>query len=335
MIRGDSNVSGALGSVVAFNGGYALTKDLDQKNSNATVNLYVGANSNAVGEDNFFLHNQYNMTNATSSFLLPNGKVNIPKVWSDVETNPSDVVFATSILNSNGPATRENSVFPGDIVSILLPNRTVTNVTVIAIMNGITLSGFVSYSNAISQRMQNNGSQFALMSLNNSANANDVSIKLKRDFLSLGMQVIVLPTILNQLLQEQQGFYTLFQGFLGLGLVVGIAGLSIIAIRAVVERRQEIGMVRALGFTRSMVLGSFLLENSYVALLGILIGAILAVDLGYAIVSSLSFSVPYIIPWASILEISLLAYAFAMLGTIWSALRAARTLPAEALRYIE
>ena len=56
---------------------------------------------------------------------------------------------------------------------------------------------------------------------------------------------------------------SLLQGFMGLGLVVGIAA------RSVVERRQQIGVLRALGFQKEMVHLTFLLESSFVALLGI------------------------------------------------------------------
>src|SRR5207244_762498 len=78
----------------------------------------------------------------------------------------------------------------------------------------------------------------------------------------------------------------IFEAFLALGLVVGIAGLGIISIRSVVERRKEIGVLRAMGYRKNMILAAFLLENSYVALLGILIGIVLGIDLGYAIATS-------------------------------------------------
>jgi len=111
-------------------------------------------------------------------------------------------------------------------------------------------------------------------------------------------------------------------------------GLSIISIRAVVERRQEIVMVRALRFTKRMVLGSFPLENSFVAVLRILIGALLAIDLGYPFATSIP-NVVYVPPLLGIAEIMVVVYGFAMLGTVFSALRAATTTPAEALRYNE
>ena len=55
----------------------------------------------------------------------------------------------------------------------------------------------------------------------------------------------------DKLLDDQraasQGFLLLFQGFMGMGLIIGIAALGVIAFRAVVERRQQIGMLRAIG----------------------------------------------------------------------------------------
>ena len=64
----------------------------------------------------------------------------------------------------------------------------------------------------------------------------------------------------------------LLQAFMGLGLIVGSASIGIVSARAVVERRQQIGMLRAIGYQRWMIQWSFLLEASFVALLGIGLG---------------------------------------------------------------
>jgi len=64
---------------------------------------------------------------------------------------------------------------------------------------------------------------------------------------------------------EEQGWYTgiltIMMSFFGLGLVVGIAAVGVVAFRAVVERRQRIGMLRALGFQRSLISLVFLIES--------------------------------------------------------------------------
>ncbi|MDP8923992.1 MAG: FtsX-like permease family protein, partial [Chloroflexota bacterium] len=128
----------------------------------------------------------------------------------------------------------------------------------------------------------------------------------------------------------------LLQAFIGVGLLAGIAGLGVISTRAVVERRQQIGMLRALGFTRRAVQASFLIEASLIALLGILVGTLLGLGLSYRLVEYLGREFPEIvfaIPWGQIGGIALFAYVASMLTTFLPAWQAGRISPAEALRY--
>lgn len=128
----------------------------------------------------------------------------------------------------------------------------------------------------------------------------------------------------------------LLQGFMSLGLLVGIAALGVITARAVVERRQQIGMLRAIGFQKSMVGLSFLLESSFIALLGILLGVATGLLLGYNLVESIAKTTPNLTfeaPWLQIVAIVVIAYLFSLLTTILPARQASRIFPAEALRY--
>ncbi len=131
-------------------------------------------------------------------------------------------------------------------------------------------------------------------------------------------------------------FNTLLQGFMGLGLIVGIAALGVIAARAVVERRQQIGVLRAMGFQRSQVQLSFLLESSFVALLGIAIGIGLGLALSRNVINGFAEQVPgvrYEIPWLQVLLLAGLAYLSSLLTTFVPARQASRVPPAEALRF--
>ena len=85
---------------------------------------------------------------------------------------------------------------------------------------------------------------------------------------------------------QSTAFQYLFEGFMGLGLIVGIAALGVIAFRTVAERRQQIGMLRALGCTRRLVALSFFMESSFIALAGIVMGLLLGSALSYNLLSS-------------------------------------------------
>ena len=130
----------------------------------------------------------------------------------------------------------------------------------------------------------------------------------------------------------------IIEGFMALGLVVGVAALGVISARAVVERRQQVGVLRAIGFRRGLVQAVFLLESSFVALTAIVVGIALGLLLAWNIVqdsrSQSSWSdVTLVVPWTNLALVFLVVYGVALLATLAPSLRAARIRPAEALRY--
>jgi hypothetical protein len=80
--------------------------------------------------------------------------------------------------------------------------------------------------------------------------------------------------------------------YLGLGLLFGAFSVGVITSRAVVERRQLIGMLRALGFSRLAVGGLFLLETSFLITLSQLVGSVLAWWLVLQVASQFARNVP-------------------------------------------
>ena len=133
-----------------------------------------------------------------------------------------------------------------------------------------------------------------------------------------------------------RGFFQLMQGFLALGLIVGIAGLGVVMVRAVRERRRNIGVLRALGFPARVVRRAFLLESSFVALEGILLGTALSIVTSYLLFKNddeLNASgVGFPIPWASIAVLVAAAAVASILATVWPARQASKIRPAVALR---
>ncbi|HRW09695.1 MAG TPA: FtsX-like permease family protein, partial [Caldilineaceae bacterium] len=164
-----------------------------------------------------------------------------------------------------------------------------------------------------------------------------VARELERAFLSSGLDAAVMAETFAARRNVTRGILQLFQGFMALGLLVGIAALGVISSRTVVERRQQVGMLRAIGYHSRMVAFSFVLEASFIALTGIFIGAAAGLILGQNIVATfftgLTPAARQALPWLQIGLILLLAYGFSLLTTILPAYQAARIYPAEALRY--
>jgi len=118
---------------------------------------------------------------------------------------------------------------------------------------------------------------------------------------------------------------------------VGIAGLGIITIRNVAERRQEIGVMRAIGYQRDMILKVFLLETSFMSLLGIAIGTLMGLAISYTIFEWGGFSKisVFVVPWGEILLVLVIAFVITLAATLPPSRRAARLAPAEALRRVD
>jgi putative ABC transport system permease protein len=124
-------------------------------------------------------------------------------------------------------------------------------------------------------------------------------------------------------------FDTLFLGLGAVALLVGAVGVANIMIISVLERRQEIGLRRALGATKGQIRAQFLAEAILLALAGGAAGDVAgaAATVGYAHAKGWAIVIP---PeaWAGGLGAALLIGALAGLVP---AVRAARLSPTEAL----
>jgi putative ABC transport system permease protein len=178
---------------------------------------------------------------------------------------------------------------------------------------------------------------FLLTTRNRDKTAVGVAHAVESTLLEQGVQANSIHQEIQDAAQQSTGFQLLFEGFMGLGLVVGIAALGVIAFRTVVERRQQIGMLRAIGYTRRLVALSFFLESSFIALTGIAMGVTLGVALSYNLLANPDFTagtqIEFHVPWLRLGIIGAIAYGFSALMTLLPARAASRVPVAEALRY--
>ena len=160
--------------------------------------------------------------------------------------------------------------------------------------------------------------------------------RLEQVYFAYGLQTIDIREQIGQAFDATQEVLILMEAYLGIGLLVGIAGLAVVTLRAVVERRTQIGALRAIGFTQGMVLRMFLLEIALIAVLGVGIGVGLGIVFAYKVyLVYFAGIVTFGIPWTNLGVIVGIASAAAVACTAQPAIRASRIPPAEALRYSE
>jgi putative ABC transport system permease protein len=151
-----------------------------------------------------------------------------------------------------------------------------------------------------------------------------------------GVQAESIHKLIDDASAQDRAFTRMFQGFMALGLFVGIAALGVIAFRSVVERRQQIGMLRAIGYQTESVTLTFMLESAFVALMGILSGVVGGVIVSRNIFTTGQFSgegVDFTMPWGEVMIFVVLAFAVSLFMTWWPSRSAAQVPVADALRY--
>jgi putative ABC transport system permease protein len=177
-----------------------------------------------------------------------------------------------------------------------------------------------------------------LVALRPGVDAKAAAAKLEAAFLANGLEADSLKKLLADAVSANLTMNRLVMGFMALGLIVGVAALGVISARAVVERRQHIGVLRAIGFSRRMVQLSFLIESSFVALCAILVGTGLGLVVAHNVIANSRRqpsweNISFDVPWASLGAIFLVVYLVSLATTWVPARRASRIYPAEALRY--
>lgn len=136
-------------------------------------------------------------------------------------------------------------------------------------------------------------------------------------------------------LDEQEGFFQMLEGYLGFGLLIGIAGLGVVLIRSVRERRRELGMLAAIGVPVGQTRRAFLIEASFIGVQGVLLGIGLGLVSAWQVLTrtaafedDLTFDIPVL--WLAGLMV--IAVGASLGAAAIPARRAGRVPPAVALR---
>jgi putative ABC transport system permease protein len=259
-------------------------------------------------------------------------------VWQAVLGNPSLVIVDGGLAGGQGNFMGQGSSFAvkvGQWMQVQSRDGIWHNVTVAGIMKQAYFNGvFVSNATARAQYGAD-GYSILLVNFRQGLNVDQQATLLEREFLSYSVTTISVKSLAQELVRTIDGIFNLLKGFLALGLVIGIVGLGIMTIRSIHERRLEIGMMRALGYTRRMVVVNFAIESAFVSALGIVIGAILGVIIGYQIhlMAFQSMGYAFVIDWFPIIAVCLLAFLATVLCVFPAARGASRVSPAEVLRF--
>ena len=137
--------------------------------------------------------------------------------------------------------------------------------------------------------------------------------------------------ILNTASSVTGTFTTLLGGIAAISLLVGGIGIMNIMLVTVTERTREVGLRKALGAQKKVIITQFLIESIILTLTGGIMGMMLGIGVSYLL--SHFMSVPFTISTVSIfLAIGVSAVIGIVFG-LYPANKASNLQPIEALRY--
>ena len=266
------------------------------------------------------------------------------EVWAAVLADPSLVIIDSSLIPHpvgavNPPPTLNLTVGSPILVSDptnLGVNRTVYVAGILKAESSVMLSGIYIQSDFAAERFDAKA-QIVWFSMPNGTSVSaqeHAADEIERGMIEEGVGVFVIEVAFAKAQSFFLSIFNLLKAFLALGLAVGIAGLAVVTIRNVSERQHQIGILRALGFHRVMVVWTFLVELSWISFLGILNGALVGIGFHYALYDRFlkDEGAEFIMPWNEIALIVLGAYVLTLIATLWPVRKAASIRPAEALR---
>lgn len=122
-------------------------------------------------------------------------------------------------------------------------------------------------------------------------------------------------------------------GLLGLAVIISILGIINTLALSIIERRQEIGMLRAIGVQRPEIRRMIRLESLQIAVFGAISGVILGLALGWSLLTVLADEGlgTIVVPWGQIGGMLIGSAVVGVIAALWPAAKAAKTPPLAAI----
>jgi hypothetical protein len=140
---------------------------------------------------------------------------------------------------------------------------------------------------------------------------------------------------LEAFLAVAQTLISMVSLLIGMALLTGVLAIGILALRAVVERRHAIGVLRSIGYRRWDVVTGIAAEAIITTSIGVAVGLAMGAYFGAIFLRSGYPDAPYRLDWGAIGTTLALIYGTLILVTIAPAVQTARLPPAQALRLQE
>lgn len=155
-----------------------------------------------------------------------------------------------------------------------------------------------------------------------------VSQHLTRRYADRGMTVTSSQQRIAAFMSVENTYLSIFQSLGAMGLLIGTVGLGVVVLRNMLERRRELALLRAVGYTRPRIGRLIVIEHAMLLVAGMVAGVVSAAVAVWPAIASGTGQVPIgsLLGWLTVIAIVgvvsvVLATAAAVRGPLLTALR--------------
>lgn len=237
------------------------------------------------------------------------------------------VLDKDGILVSEKLAEREN-LKVGSVIPVTFGDGVTRDLTVRALYIHNDLAGDRVISRETFAGTTVSSFDFSVyITLENGADSTKVRAALQKSVDDYGQGTLLSR---EEYIDEQAGqvnqLLGLIYGLLALSVIIAVVGIIITLLLSVFERQREIGLLRAVGMTRSQVRTTVRWESVITSLLGAVLGILLGIGLGWVIVFALRDQglTSFQIPIGSTIFIMVMSFVVGVLAAVYPAWRATK-----------
>ena len=265
------------------------------------------------------------------------------EVWEAVFNDPNLAIVDASIgletYSVLGALPLEGGgLASGSILEIRDPSRPLfqSNLRVAGVLSqdaSLLLSG-VFVSNMTFSSMIKSSTNMVWIDVSDDVNMVDVASSLQLEFGSDGANVLLIDELFEQISLILVSLLGLLRVFLALGLFIGVTGLAVVTARSINERRQQIGVMRAIGMQRNEVVTSIFLEVGWISSLGIINGLIAGIIFYRFLFNTYiqEYGTEFVIPWLEFVLIIVFSIFMTLVVVLMPVKKGASVPPSEAMR---
>jgi putative ABC transport system permease protein len=178
-----------------------------------------------------------------------------------------------AIIDANTARWGLGNIGAGDFLTVKNGAGEDVKLRIVALLSGSMFQSEILVSDAAFLKLfpTQQGTQFFLIECD-AADESAVAEALTKSLAAEGVQVQPTFRRMEQYLAVENTYLSTFQALGGLGLLLGGVGLAIVLARAVWERRAELALLRALGFSRRQLRAMVLAENGLLLMIALAIG---------------------------------------------------------------